>query len=89
MALRPREPFAYDDPRGVTRVFHPDHLVADDDPAVKGREHLFETADENVARRTPAGIEEAQRQPIATAEDATAEPGKRRSRSKLLKDSGE
>jgi hypothetical protein len=45
----------------------PGQLVADDDPVIKGREHLFEDVDAFMERQTPR------------VEQATAEPGARRS----------
>lgn len=52
---------------GVPRVLRPGTLVPDDDPVIKGREHLFEDVEAYMDRRAPQ------------VEDATAEPGTRRS----------
>lgn len=51
---------------GVPRVMRPGTLVQDDDPVIKGREHLFEDVDAFVQQRT-------------RVEAATDEPGGRRS----------
>ncbi|WP_435215907.1 hypothetical protein [Streptomyces sp. bgisy034] len=52
---------------GVPKVMRPGTLVPDDDPVIKGREHLFEDVDAFMQRKTPR------------VEEATAEPGARRS----------
>lgn len=52
--------------RGVPRVMAVGTLVSEDDPILKGREHLFEDAEVHVQER-------------ARVEQATAEPGRRRS----------
>lgn len=57
---------------GVPRVMRPGTLVQDDDPVIKGREHLFEDVDAFVQQRT-------------RVESATAEPGARRSLTKPVK----
>jgi len=53
--------------RGVPRVMKTGALVNDDDPILKGREHLFEDAELHVQERA------------SRVEQATAEPGRRRS----------
>lgn len=52
---------------GVPKVMRPGQLVQDDDPVMKGREHLFEDIEEYMHRQSPQ------------VEEATAEPGARRS----------
>ncbi|WP_171111918.1 MULTISPECIES: hypothetical protein [unclassified Streptomyces] len=52
--------------RGVPRVMRVGALVSDDDPVLKGREHLFED------------VEAAVQEPVRV-EDASAAPGRRRS----------
>lgn len=66
--LRVKEPFGTFGPEG--RLFSAGDLVDDKDPVVKNRAHLFEPAEEAVARkgRTSAPVEKA-----------TAEPGEKRS----------
>jgi hypothetical protein len=58
---------------GVPRVIKAGALVQDDDPIIKGREHLFEDVDTFVQKRR------------ARVEAATAEPGAQRSLSKPAK----
>jgi hypothetical protein len=60
---RVREPFAFDQPNGVQRVMRPGDLVGEDDPAYKGKEHLYEAVEAAAAR---------------AVESATAAPGERR-----------
>src|SRR5687768_17513469 len=50
--------------RGVPRVMKTGALVNDDDPILKGREHLFEDAELHVQERA------------SRVEQATAEPGR-------------
>lgn len=52
---------------GVPRVLRPGALVPDNDPVLKGRENLFEDVEEFLKRKAPS------------VEDATSEPGARRS----------
>ncbi|MEV4033401.1 hypothetical protein [Streptomyces umbrinus] len=52
--------------RGVPRVIKVGQLFNDDDPIIQGREHLFEDVEAHVQERT-------------RVEQATAEPGRRRS----------
>lgn len=58
---------------GVPRVMKAGALVQDDDPVIRGREHLFEDVDTFVQKQR------------TRAEAATAEPGERRSLSKPAK----
>jgi hypothetical protein len=58
---------------GVPRVMKAGALIQDDDPIIKGREHLFEDVDTFVQKQR------------TRAEAATAEPGERRSLSKPAK----
>lgn len=55
---------------GRNRVIREGNLVRDDDAIVEGREHLFETVEENV--------EGFRSRPEPVVERATAEPGERR-----------
>ncbi|MGW0821830.1 hypothetical protein [Streptomyces sp. NPDC002845] len=57
---------------GVPRVMRAGALVNDDDPVLKGREHLFEDVETYVQDRT-------------RVEEATAEPGARRSLTRTVK----
>lgn len=66
--LRAREGFSYDN-GGVPVVLRAGRLVDEDDPAVKGREHLFEPAEDVVSRTS--GV-------AAAVETTTAIPGERR-----------
>jgi len=67
--LRCLEPFAFSDHKnGVERVVRAGDLVDDKDPLVKGREHMFETVDANVARVSDRSVEQA-----------TSAPGEKRS----------
>ena len=52
--LRVREPFAFDEPNGVQRVMRTGDLVDSGDPAVKGRESMFEPVETTVERATSA-----------------------------------
>lgn len=65
MVLRATQAFAADDSRGIPRVFTPGALVKDDDPIVKGREHLFESVEATVEKSS-------------SVERATAAPGEKR-----------
>lgn len=65
--VRAKEAFAYTDHNGIPRVVRPGDLFNDDDPALANRGHLFETVGANVERRQ------------VTVEEATAEPGAKRS----------
>lgn len=58
---------------GIPRVMRPGALVQDNDPVIKGRENLFEDVDTYVQKR------------VRRVEDATAEPGGRRSLSRPTK----
>lgn len=71
--LSVKQAFAID-VKGVTRMFHPGQLVASTDPAVNGREVLFDTV-EDVVGRTTGSV------PVSDViETATAEPGQKRTR---------
>ena len=48
--LRAKDSFVAAGKRGASRVVSAGDLVPADDPVVKGREHLFETTEEYVAR---------------------------------------
>lgn len=63
--FRVKEAFAY----GEHNVATPGQIWSDDNPAYKGREHLFEAVEVAAAR---------------SSETATAAPGENRSRSKRL-----
>ncbi|AMU39237.1 hypothetical protein A3N99_02805 [Mycobacteroides abscessus] len=65
--VRAKEAFAYTDHNGIPRVVRPGAIFTDDDPAVTKRAHLFEPIEAGIERRQP------------TVEDATAEPGAKRS----------
>lgn len=67
--LRAREAFSYNDINGVPHNVAPGDLFDSADRNVKGREHLFETVEIAVDRRRKA----------TGVEDATAEPGAKRS----------
>lgn len=54
---------------GLPRVMRTGTLVSEDDPIIKGREHLFEDAETHVQER-------------ARVEDTSAAPGRRRSLSR-------
>ena len=68
--FRAVESFAFTGRNGVPRVITVGTLMADSDPDFKGKAHLFEPVEIAAARpgRRMAGVE-----------DATAEPGARRS----------
>lgn len=68
--LRAKEPFSFNDINGVPRNVSSGDLFDSADRNVKGREHLFETVEVDVDRRRKA---------TAGVEDATAEPGIKRS----------
>lgn len=67
--LRCKEPFSCD-VDGVPRTVPAGTLLDSDDPIVKGREKLFEPVDAFMERRAPR------------VEQATAEPGEKRSLSR-------
>jgi hypothetical protein len=73
MAVRVKEGVSFDTARGEQVNLRRGQLFPDDHPYVKGREHLFEPADDAAARS--AGV------PVAAVavETATAAPGERRS----------
>lgn len=74
--LRAREPFSYNDINGVPRNVSAGDLFDSADRNVKGRELLFEAVEVDIDRRRKAA---------AGVEDATAEPGERRSVSTVKK----
>ncbi|MGE2733843.1 hypothetical protein [Mycolicibacterium vaccae] len=61
--LKARESFAYTDPQGLPQIVRAGDLLSSDDPALKGRDHLFE----------PVAVK-----PPTVVEDASAEPGRSR-----------
>lgn len=70
MTICAKETFTYDAPDGAQVVIHRGRPLPDDHPAVKGREHLFESVDAVASRTAGAG---------AAVETGTAAPGERRS----------
>ena len=70
MPVCAKEPFTYDGPDGAQLVIHRGRPIPDGHPAIKGREHLFEPADELAVRASGAAV---------AVETATAAPGERRS----------
>jgi hypothetical protein len=70
VAVRVKEGISFDAPGGAQVNLRRGQLFPDDHPYVKGREHLFEPADDVAARS--AGVP-------AAVETATAAPGERRS----------
>jgi hypothetical protein len=73
MTVCAKETFTYDAPGGAQVVIHRGKPLADDHPAIKGREHLFEPADMVAARSAGAPVA------AVAVETATAVPGERRS----------
>lgn len=71
---RAKQGFAYDDVDGTPRIVVPGTLMSDTDPGFKGREELFEPVEAHVAT-------ESARRRGKSVEDASAEPGVRRSAS--------
>lgn len=70
MTVCAKETFTYDGPDGAQVVIHRGRPIPDGHPAIKGREHLFEPADDLAVRTSGAA---------AAVETATAAPGERRS----------
>lgn len=70
MAVRVKEGISFDAPGGAQVNLRRGQLFPDDHPYVKGREHLFEPADDAAARSGGSGM---------AVETATAAPGERRS----------
>lgn len=70
MAVRVKEGISFDAPNGAQINLRRGQLFPDDHPYVKGREQLFEPADDAAARSTGA---------VVASETATAAPGERRS----------
>lgn len=70
MAVRVKEGISFDAPSGEQVSLRRGQLFPDDHPYVKGREQLFEPA-EDVAARAPGAV--------AAVETASAAPGARRS----------
>ncbi len=64
--------FSYDDKDGVPRIVGQGDLMSDTDPGFKGRESLFDPVEAHV-------VAESARRHGKTVEDASAEPGARRS----------
>ena len=71
MAVRVKEGISFDAPNGAQVNLRRGQLFPDEHPYVKGREHLFEPADDVAARSAGS--------PAAAVETATAAPGERRS----------
>lgn len=69
MAVRVKESHSFDAPNGAQVNLRRGQLFPDDHPYVKGREHLFEPAEDAAARSAGTG---------AAVETATAAPGERR-----------
>lgn len=69
MAVRVKEGCSFDAPNGAQVNLRRGQLFPDDHPYVKGREGLFEPADDAAARSVGSG---------AAVETATAAPGERR-----------
>lgn len=68
--LRAKEAFSFNDINGVPRAVSAGDLFDSADRNVKGREHLFEAVEIDIDRRRMA---------TGDIEDATAEPGAKRS----------
>lgn len=68
MAVRVKEGMSFDAPGGVQVTLRRGQLFPDDHPYVKGREGLFEPADDAAARSAGTGA----------VETATAAPAERR-----------
>lgn len=75
-------PFAYTEPNGVQRVLSAGDLVDSGDPAVKGRESLFETVEATVHRAT---VRAAGGSVEGVIEQATKAPGEKRATSRPTK----
>lgn len=73
MAVRVKEGCSFDTPGGAQVNLRRGQLFPDDHPYVKGREGLFEPADDAAARSAGAG---------AAVETATAAPGEARAMSR-------
>lgn len=69
MAVRVKEGCSFDAPNGAQVNLRRGQLFPDDHPYVKGREQLFEPADDAAARSVGTG---------AAVETTTAAPGERR-----------
>jgi hypothetical protein len=69
MAVRVKEGISFDTVGGAQVNLRRGQLFPDDHPYVKGREHLFEPADDAAARSAGTG---------AAVETASAAPGERR-----------
>lgn len=70
MAVRVKEGISFDLPSGEQVNLRRGQLFPDGHPYVKGREHLFEPAEDAAARSISSG---------AAVETTTAAPGERRS----------
>lgn len=75
-----REGFAFTGKDGLPRVFSAGQLVDDTDPDFKGREHLFQPADQATAQ----AADRRGKRPTAATETASAAPGEMRTRSHPL-----
>lgn len=73
--FRCTEPFAYDTKDGIQRVLRPGDIVVEGDDVLEKRAHLFEQI---------GGPDEAPA-PRPTVEDASADPGTKRTRSRARK----
>lgn len=73
MTVCAKETFAFDAPDGAQVVVRRGQPFPDGHPYLKGREHLFEPADEVAARSTGSPVA------AVAVETATAAPGERRS----------
>jgi hypothetical protein len=83
MAVRVKEGISFDTPGGAQVNLRRGQLFPDDHPYVKGREQLFEPADD-AASRSAGGSGAA-----AAVETASAAPGVRRSVTRRRNDEGE
>jgi hypothetical protein len=72
-----REPFSFTSKDGMPRVFTPGQTIDTGDPDFKGREHLFEPAEDRTARDSDS---RASRTTARASETATAAPGEIRTR---------
>ena len=70
MTVRVREGFSFDLPSGEQVNLRRGQLLSDDHPYMKGREQLFEPAEDAAVRAPGAAV---------AVETATAVPGERRS----------
>lgn len=73
-----REGFAFTSRDGMPRVFSPGDLCDDQDPDYRGREHLFQPAEEATIMATSRRGSS----PTRATETATAAPGEQRARTR-------